>query len=286
MKKTFYIVLLIITTLIIGRNLTFLPKFSLFSNSKNATEQLKKDVGDLIARNKGNYAVYFLSLSKDNSFGINQDGIYTAASVNKVSIVAVLYYLAAKNKIDLDEKVTIQQGDIQDYGTGILRYEKPGGVYSLRYLSRLALQKSDNTAAYVLLGKIGNEMVHKTIKEWGLTQTNIPNNKTSLTDTAILFQKIYNQQVTTSSLTKELLGFLTDTDIEDRLPKLIKENTVVYHKTGDDIGTMHDVGIIKNKDTVFFLGILTSDIGDSEKETQNTIAEIAKKVFDFEMKQM
>jgi len=285
MKKTFYIVLLIIITLIIGRNLTFLPKFDFLSNPKNEVESLKKDVGDLIARNRGSYAVYFLSLSKDKSFGINQNGVYTGASVNKVPIIAVLYYLASKNKINLDEKVTIQQTDIQDYGTGILRYEKEGAVYSLRTLARLSLQKSDNTAIYVLLGKIGEETVQKTIKAWGLTQTDIANNKTSLTDIAILFQKIYNQEVLTSSLTKELLGFLTDTDIEDRIPRLLPENTIIYHKTGDAIGTMHDVGIIKNKDTVFFLGVLTSDIGDKEKEAQNTIAEIAKRVFDFEMKQ-
>jgi len=283
MKKTFYIVLLIIITLIIGRNLTFLPKFDFLSNPKNEVESLKKDVKDLIARNRGSYAVYFLSFSKDKSFGINQNGVYTAASLNKVPIVAVLYYLASKNKINLDEKISLQQTDIQDYGTGVLRYEKEGAVYSLRTLAKLSLQKSDNTAAYILLGKIGGETVQKTIKEWGLTQTDIASNKTSLTDMAILFQKIYNQEVTISSLTKELLGFLTDTDIEDRIPKLIPENTAVYHKTGDSIGAMHDLGIIKHKDTVFFLGVLTSDIGDNEKETQNTIAEIAKRVFDFEM---
>ena len=201
---------------------------------------------------------------------------FTAASINKVPIVATLYYLNNKGGIDLDEQITLQENDIQDYGTGSLRYQKPGQVYTLRTLARLALQQSDNTAAHILGKKIGTDVIQNTINNWGLTQTNMEENKTSPKDMGLLYQKIRNQEVASEALTKELLGFMKDTEIEDRLPRLLPETAVVYHKTGDAVGNMHDVGIITYKDTVFFLGVLTADIGEDEEKAKTTIAKIAK----------
>lgn len=281
MKGKIYFLLLIVS-LLIGRNLEFLPKFS-FSNSSNANS-IKKEIKELIEGRKGNYSVYFSDLnSKDMSFGINENTLYTAASLNKLPIVAVLYQLAKKEKINLDEKITVQQADIQDYGSGSIRYEEGKSVYSLKTLAKLSLEESDNTAAHILANKIGMNNVQKIIDSWGLKQTDMMNNKTSAFDIFTLFKKIYQEEVTTPAFTKEILDFLKDTYIEDRLPNLLPKNTIVYHKTGDSVGRMHDAGIIKNKDTVFFLGVLTSDIGDNEKETQETISQIAKKVFDLEI---
>ena len=109
------------------------------------------------------------------------------------------------------------------------------------------------------------------------------NNKTTLTDMHILFKKIYSGEIANKALTNELLDFLKDTDIEDRIPKLLPEDTVVYHKTGDAVGIIHDVGIVEQSNNAFFVGIMTSDIGNREEETKNAIAKIAKIIFDFNM---
>ena len=284
MRKLFTVVIFTIVVLLIGRSLTFLPRFTLFSNPKNETLALKNQIKELIEKQKGNYDVYFSDFNtKELSFGINEHEVYTAASVSKLPIIAVLYYLAGKGKLDLNERITIQEDDIQDYGTGIIRYEDPGGVYSFKTLAKLSLQKSDNTATRVLAKKIGTEKIQKTIEGFGLTQTDMVNNQTSLFDMYILLKKIYKGEITSPSLTKELLGFLKDTDIEDRIPKLLPKSTVVYHKTGDAVGSIHDVGIVKQGNVAFFVGVATADVGDQEKETKNTIAKIAKIIFDFEI---
>jgi len=284
MRKLLAIIIFTFVVLIIGRNLTFLPRLTLFSNPKTEVLSLKKEVKKITEGQEGNMSVYFADINDSNlNFGINENEVYTGGSVNKLPIIAVLYYLAEKSKLDLNEKITIQKDDIQDYGTGIIRYQKPGEVYSLKTLAKLSLQKSDNTAAHVLAKKIGAKKVQKTIEGFGLTQTDMANNQTSLFDTYILLKKIYKGEVTNPSFTKELLGFLKDTDIEDRLPKLLPNDTIVYHKTGDAVGSIHDVGIVEQDGTAFFVGIMTTDIGDQEKETANTIAKIAKKIFDFEI---
>lgn len=284
MRKAFTVIVFTVVILLVGRNLTFLPRFTLFSNPKNETLALKNQIKELIGKQKGNYDVYFSDFNtKELSFGINEHEVYTAASVNKLPIIAVLYYLAGKGKLDLNERITIQEDDIQDYGTGTIRYEDPGGVYSFKTLAKLSLQKSDNTAAHIIATKIGMENIQKTIEVFGLTQTDIVNNKTSLLDMYILFKKIYKGEIANPSLTHELLGFLKDTYIEDRIPKLLSRDAIVYHKTGDAVGSIHDIGIVKLGNIVFFVGVATSDVGEQEEETKRTIAKIAKIIFDFEV---
>lgn len=281
MRNFFALLTFTFIVLLIGRNLTFLPRFELFTNQEFETNRLKGQVKNVISKATGNYSIYYADLNSKDSFGINEKQTHTAASLNKVPIVTALYYLANKGEINLDEKITLQKEDIQDYGTGILRYEKPGKVYSLKTLTRLALQKSDNTAAYIIASKITVEKIQKIIHAWGLEQTDIVNNKTSSYDLFLLFKKIYKKELINSSLSKELLGFMKDTDIENRIPLLLPKDALVYHKTADSEGSVHDVGIIEKGDILFFLGVLTSDVSGKEDETKTTIAKIAKEILSF-----
>jgi len=278
MRKLTTVIIYSFILLLAGRNLAFLPDFS-EEHIPDATDVQHK-VEKVIAGKKGNYGITYLDLTTGKTFGINDTMMMTAASVNKVPIVAVFYYLENHGKIDFNDQITLQERDIQDYGTGSLRYQKPGTTYTLKSLIKLTLQQSDNTAAHILSDKIGADTIQKMITSWGLTQTDMGNNQTSSSDMAILFKKIYNNEVTTPGKTKEMLSFMTHTDIEDRLPALLPTSSVVEHKTGDGVGFLHDVGIIVKGNHVFFLGVLTSDIGSDETATKQTIGSIAKTVFD------
>lgn len=281
MRKLLTIIIYTLVVLLIGRNLPSLPRFTVLSSPANYPQELKKEYESIIKNKKGNYGIYFADLTIDQKFGINEQEIFTAASVNKVPIVAVLYYLENKGKIDFDEQITLQENDIQDYGTGSLRYQKPGSTYSIKTLAKLALKQSDNTAAHILSNKIGTPIVQNTIEEWGLTQTDMEENQTSPEDMYLLFEKIYKNKVTSPAKTKELLGFMTETDIEDRLSLNLPSSAKIYHKTGDAVGYLHDVGILEHDGKVFFVGVLTSDIGNDERSVKETIAEIGKKTLSF-----
>lgn len=282
-RKLFTILVVSFLLLLIGRNLTFLPKVPFVYKKATAynTQQLKKNIQNLIAQQKGHYSVMFVDLKTPNSFGLHEKTMLKAASVNKVHIIAALYHLAGKGRINLDQKITLQKKDIQDYGTGSLRYQKPGQSYSLKTLAKLALQQSDNTAAFIISNRIGRPLIQTLMSDFGLTQTNMEDNKTSLSDVALLYQKIYNHEITSPALSKELLGFMQNTDIENRLPKNLPSNTNVYHKTGDGMGFLHDVGIIEDGDNAYFLGVMTGDIGGTETQTGQTIATISKMIYDF-----
>lgn len=267
--------------LLIGRNLVFLPRFTLFTDQKIYHNDLEEQVRASLAKKKFNYALYYADMNTNSAFGINEKEVFTAASVNKLPIIATLYYLNQKGKINLTEQITLQQEDIQDYGTGSLRYEKPGRTYTLKNLAKLSLQQSDNTAAHILGKRLGMDTVQETINYFGLTQTSMDKNKTSPYDMYLLFKALFHNKITDQAKTQEILGFMQDTDIEDRLPKLLPPGSTVWHKTGDAVGSLHDVGIIKSGDRTFFLGVFTSDVGDQEDEARDMIAQLPKEIIQF-----
>ena len=262
----------------LGRHLTFLPTINLSTNTKE--EDLITEIKKITENKKGFYSIYFKDLNTGKELGMDESQINTGASVNKVPIVAALYLLAKEKKVDLDDRVTIQEDDVQDYGTGSIRYQEMPQTYSLRNLAKLALKESDNTAAHVIEIKIGEDNVQKLVDSWGLKQTNMVDNKTSAKDMSILFEKIYKGQIADSANTQELLNFMAKTDFEDRIPKDLPPNATVYHKTGDEEGYVHDVGLVKTEKGLYYLGVLTSDVGGQEEQAKSTIAQISKKIFD------
>ena len=159
----------------------------------------KKDMNVLRTRlmqtvgtSEPNYSIFVYDIKNSASLGINETALHTGASVNKLPILAVLYYLAQKGTIDLDSIVTIQKDDIQDYGTGTIRYQEPGIQYSIKTLATLMMKQSDNTAAYILANHtIGMSMLQTILTGWGLTQTDMANNKISAKDLFLLMKKIH-----------------------------------------------------------------------------------------------
>lgn len=256
------------------------PLIVLFPRKKNPDE-LQKKIVSLIGNTWKNYSVYVKDYSSDFTVGINESVIFTAASVNKIPILANLYVRVQKKQIDLDTPVTLQASDIQDYGTGTIRYDPPGTSYSVKTLTRLMMQKSDNTAAFLLAHYVvGVDAIQSQLTDWGLTQTDMIGNKTSNKDMERMLAKIYTGGIANTALTREMLAFMKDSDFEDRIPLLLPKDVTVYHKTGDGDGAVHDVGIIEQGGKKYYLGIFTSDITD-EQQAKNLMASLSKTVYDF-----
>lgn len=248
---------------------------------KKSPDELGKAIQKVVNNRWVNYSVFVEDYNSSFSLGINDTVIYTAASVNKLPILAALYYKAQKGEIDLDRVVTIQEKDIQDYGTGSIRYDTPGATYSVKTLAKLMIAQSDNTAAYILANHIvGLDDIQTLMNSWGLTQTDMINNKTSNRDIAILTKKLYKREVAAEAYTLEMLSFLKDTDFEDRLPALLPDSATVYHKIGTEVRVLHDTGIVQDGSLIYFIGILTTDV-DNEDEAVQIAAQVSKTVYDY-----
>ncbi|PIT89005.1 MAG: hypothetical protein COU27_02460 [Candidatus Levybacteria bacterium CG10_big_fil_rev_8_21_14_0_10_36_7] len=281
MKKTLIAIFIIYTfiILLVGRNLGFLPVFFAKSEAKVVDDTKKSVVEKFIKEQGPKFSIYYKNLKTGASFGVDENKILTAASLNKILIASYLYNQADRKKIDLEEKITIQEKDLQDYGTGSIRYEGAGGVYTLKTLAKLALEQSDNTAAFVLSEKLGRGEIEEYGKSLGLVTTNIADNKTSAKDMGILLELIFNRKIANNALTLEFLDFMKDTDFEDRLARDLPKSVAVYHKAADGISLVHDAGIIGDENFPFILSILTNEVRD-EEEVKKTIGQITKFIYD------
>lgn len=252
---------------------------SLFSKSKNP-DDLKRRVQEA-AKGWVNYSVVVADFNTSLRMEINDTMIYTAASVNKLPILTALYHAAEAGDIDLDDTITLQANDILNYGTGTMQYDPPGTTYAIKTVAQLMIKHSDNTAASILTHNIvGEQTIQSYVNSLGLTQTDITNNKTSNRDIALLLRKLYEGELANQANTQEMLGFMKDTDFEDRLPALLPDGVTVYHKIGTETRVIHDVGIITDGTRTYYLGVFLGDVTD-EAAAVSTIANISKIVWDF-----
>lgn len=251
-------------------------------NKQKDPEQLRNKVIETIGNSWKNYSVYVVDLNSSFAMGINEREIFTAASLNKIPILAALYAEEKKETVDFDRMITIQPEDVQDYGTGSIRYDPPGSSYSVKTLARLMMQKSDNTAAHVLANLVlDTHTIQSLIATWGLSQTNMATNKTSNADMAKLMMLMHDGKITDEAHTAEMMGFMRNSDFENRLPGLLPKSAVVYHKIGTgETGEVHDVGIVSSDDTSYYVGILTTNAGD-ETEASALLTKVSKVIYDF-----
>jgi beta-lactamase class A len=228
-----------------------------------------------------NYSIVVTDMNGPFSMDIGGTVIYTAASVNKIPILTALYYGFQNGTVDPDTTITLQRADIQDYGTGSMRYASPGTTYSIKTLARLMIEQSDNTAAYILSNHVlGLNTIQKLMDSWGLAQTDMVNNKTSNLDQQKLFDRIFSEKVASRALTMEMLGYLGNSDFNDRLPALLPKQVPVYHKIGTEVGNIHDVGIVGLTDRPYYIGVFVGDVS-REEQTVKKISEISKAVYDY-----
>jgi len=260
-----------------GQKKNILPLFT----KRKDPEELKRLVRQTVNMSLVDYSVFVVDVNSDFRMGINETQMFTGASVNKIPILAALYTEAQQGKVDLDEVLTLQENDIQDYGTGSIRYAKPGSTYTIKTLAKLMMQQSDNTAAYIL-GNLVLDLntIEQMVTGWGMTQTDMVNNKTSNSDMAIIMKKIYSGNIANPALTQEMFAFFKDTDFEDRIPGLLPKDVTVYHKIGNEIGVVHDVGVVVGPTTKYYIGIMTNGVTDEEK-TVKLMAQISKTVYDY-----
>lgn len=242
-------------------------------------EAIRDEIITYLKTQNGDYNIYYEDLSSGDNLSVHASSVVTAASINKLPIVAYLYHLAGKKEVDLQDTIVIQKSDIQDYGTGSLRYEKPGKPYTLQHLAMLSLKESDNTAAHVLTIRLGEDNVQSYAYQIGMGSTSMVDNDTSAKDIGKYYEMLYHNKITSPALSQELLGYMEDTEFEDRIPTLLPKELHVYHKTGDGVNFIHDGGIVSDGKSAFVLVVMSSNISD-EKNAKNTIAKIARIIYE------
>lgn len=208
----------------------------------------------------------------------NEDRVFSAASLIKLPIAFTAYALADRGELSLDESLTITAEDIVG-GTGSIQYEPVGSTYTTRELCARMLYDSDNTAANVVLERIGGfERVNSLLTDLGVTQTKAQrflmdfealqagrDNLTSPADMARMLQLLAQDEIDGAN---ELLAALTQTNDLQKIPALLPSDVVVSNKTGvlpSPNGVEHDAAVVTLPDErQYILVVMTDELSNNQ----------------------
>lgn len=224
--------------------------------SSRPKEELLQKISEIIQKEDAKFAIEVYELKTGKRYGVNQEEVYHAASVGKL-IVAVY----ALNQVNLG-KATLDQ--IVDGA-------------SLRERLRLMINQSDNGSWESLLSFFGYSAVHKFEQDLGLTKSNVNGNTSTAKDINDLLAKIYGRDLLNEEHRRLLLGFMQNTEREERIPQAVPKGVTLYHKAGTFGGETHDAGIVIHPKEPFAITIFSV----AKYDTSATLREIVKVVYDF-----
>lgn len=219
-------------------------------------------------------------LTTGATFGINQDDLFRAASVNKLELAVSLYRRAMARQISLDATTVITADDIQNYGTGIIQSQPPGQSYSYRELARLMLQESDNTASYVIGRRLGLDRVQTEVSSWGLKNTTMVDNQTTASDVVLLLSRLQRGELLPATQTNEIVELLQHTAWNDRLQSGVPATLPVAHKIGTDIGIYNDAALFLDPQHPYIAVVLSG--GTEESDALASMMQISRLAYQFE----
>lgn len=132
-----------------------------------------QEIQRLIDAFDGQAAYLARNLVTGEQAGHRPDAVMPTASTIKLVILAELFRQVDEGGIALDDPVTILPEDIRG-GSGILKDLSRSLVASVRDHATLMTALSDNTSTMVLARLLGRERIEQSAREWGLTDTSLP----------------------------------------------------------------------------------------------------------------
>ncbi len=210
-------------------------------------EELSKNIYDTLSYYKNTYGIKAsfttISLKDYTTISYNADDEYPPASVLKAPYALYIYKEIEKGNLSLDNMMAYQEC-YWEISSGIIKYSKPGTLWSLKDILHQTLDISDNTGYYMLRAMGGTAGYKEMLDNLGCTTPNPYSAWANVTphDLSVLWNEIYN-----FSFTCKEGELLLDTLVNAQY-NFIKTGLGTYakvaHKSGFNAKGYHDSAII------------------------------------------
>ncbi len=243
-------------------------------------------------------SVSYIDIQSSTNASVDPDRIYPAAALIDLFIITEAFRLSDIGKLRLDEKLSIRQEDIVG-GTGVLQ-NRLGGTTTIKECIDVIAAESDNTAANLLINRLGFDGINSTIKMLGLTHTALRRhllddaarkagneNETTAGDMAVYFAHLargtaINRAVSTSLV--NTIG-LQNKPEWDFLGGGLNPRPTIVHMTGiippagGAPGILHDAGIFYPEKKGAYVLVFMNQSNLSTKEVGIKAGELSQTIF-------
>lgn len=222
----------------------------------------------------GKVGFYFKNLITKEEISYNENKKMLAASLIKLTVLGEVFNQIENSSIKKDEIFITNEKD-KVPSCGALNYMESNLKITLKDLYTLMIILSDNYATNILIDRCKIENINKFIKENNLKNTVLNRkmfdligskkgieNYTSAKDMGLLLEKIYNKTLVSKESSSEILEILKNQRLNSKIPFFLssgENKTIIAHKTGEDTGITHDVGIVFAKQP-FIICFLSNNV--------------------------
>ncbi len=231
------------------------------------------------------FGFYFEYLPTGTSIGINSTNEFYAASLFKVPVIIAYYKsLERTNSMnDFSKEVTVEKDDI-DSQFGDLWELGPGTKIKMSEAVRLALEKSDNTAAKVIAKRVLEEDFDSVYEGIDI-DLNTASGGAILTtrNYSSILKALYFSSVLSKESSNEILDYLSQSNFNDQLKSGLPEDIKVAHKIGeyraaDGATAFMDCGIVYLPRRPYLLCMLS--VGD-KKTAHDRMSKLSKTIYEY-----
>jgi beta-lactamase class A len=217
---------------------------------------MKKEILDPLSEIPGKIGFYYKNLITGEEWELNPTLPLMAASVIKIPVLTEVFTQLQSGCADKNEIYQIKAEDKLP-SCGALNYMHTGLEVTLEDLYTLMIILSDNTATNILIKKFGIDQINQCMRQLGLNVTTVnrllfdsseaakgKENYICAREIGNLLEKMYRGTLVSQGASEEMLGILKNQRLNGKMPFLFKGEVKIAHKTGEDDGISHDVGIV------------------------------------------
>ncbi len=143
-------------------------KMALSAMQRDRIDRLRRHIENVVKRGDGEVGVAVRHLESGQVLELNAGTSFPMASVFKLPVLVEVMAQVEEGKFSLEDEIAVQKPD-QHLGSGILSsLTAPGIKLTVRNVVNLMMLLSDNSAADILLEKVGAENINKRLKQYGI----------------------------------------------------------------------------------------------------------------------
>ena len=256
-------------------------------------ESLRLEILERLEGQPGRIGFYYRNLVSGEEILYQDDMEMMAASVIKLYIMAAAFDLMERGELDGEQTIAVRKEDYVP-SCGALAYLHEGILVTVMDLITLMIIFSDNTATNILIDLLGMEKINRSVRRLGYEKAALRRkmydwekadqgiqNRITAGETGRLFQELWQGTLVGRDASEKMLSILKNQQLNGKIPfylQALPGEPVIAHKTGEDTGITHDVGIVYGREpfVVCFCG--------NETDTpsyERVMAELSLKLYQF-----
>lgn len=263
-------------------------------NSTGELTSLKNSILPILDNYKNlHVGIYIYDYHTGKTVDINKDEVFPAASIIKIPVLLDFFN---RNKdlekegfepVSLDKKLTFTEAHRTE-GSGNLQFKSADVDYSIDYLAKIMIRKSDNSATNMLIEEVGGiNQLNAALRHWGFSKTQVTSwlpdlkgtNTTTPYDIATMLYNIDNQKFLPLQSAANIKEYMSHVENRTLIKSQLPENAVLMHKTGDIGKMLGDAGVIYSPSGKKYIMVIMVKRPHNDYGARDLIQKVSKTVY-------